>query len=240
MAELCSVSFCAKSDKLSYASGRFATKGEVRQFLESQPEFPKNNKGTVSHERANVLLKHSLYAGMIEAPSWGISLRQGKHDGIISWETYVKIQDRMNETVRVKNRIDLHEDFILRGAVDCADCDNPLTVCWSKGKLKKYPYYLCFSKGCESYASILAWWLPPSPDHHSLNKKPANTREACWPASLILCQVIRMRSASEADPNGCYSQRQFRPDIRGPGSGHLPCQNQSPRQIRNGIPLHQY
>lgn len=134
-----------------YASGRFATKGEVRQFLENQPEFPKNGKGTVTHERADVLLKHSLYAGMIEAPAWGISIREGKHDGIISWETYLKIQERLSGNANVKNRIDLHEDFVLRGAVDCSDCEKPLTACWSTGKNKKYPYYLCFNKECESY-----------------------------------------------------------------------------------------
>ncbi len=139
-----------------FASGRFGSKGEVRQFLEDQPEFPKNSKGGVTHERADLLLTQPLYAGMIEAPAWGISLREAKHEGLISWETHLKIQEHLQEGTRVANRIDLHEDFVLRGAVDCDDCDNPLTACWSKGKNKKYPYYLCFNKDCESYRKSIA------------------------------------------------------------------------------------
>ena len=139
-----------------FASGRFTSKGEVRQFLEDQPEFPKNGKGGVTHERAHVLLTQPVYAGRIEAPAWGISLREGKHEGLISWETFCKVQDRLNGGARVQNRIDLHEDFVLRGAVDCADCDKPLTACWSKGKNRKYPYYLCFNKDCESYRKSIA------------------------------------------------------------------------------------
>ena len=139
-----------------FASGSLATKGEVRQFLENQSEFPKNRAGKITHERADVLLKQSLYAGMVESEAWGISLREGRHEGLISWETYLKIQDRMKENAPVKDRIDLHKDFVLRGAVDCGDCDKPLTACWSKGKNKQYPYYLCFNKECESYRKSIA------------------------------------------------------------------------------------
>ena len=139
-----------------FASGRFATQGEVRQFLETQPEFPKNGKGGVTHERASILLKQPIYAGMIDAPAWGISMREGKHQGLISWETFLKIQNRLGGGDRVQNRIDLHEDFVLRGAVDCGDCDKPLTACWSKGKNKRYPYYLCFNKECGSYRKSIA------------------------------------------------------------------------------------
>jgi len=139
-----------------FASGRFGSKGELRQFLENQPEFPKNGKGGVTHERVDVLLKQPVYAGMIEAPAWGISLREAKHEGLISWETFLKIQNRLSGGSRITNRLDLHEDFILRGAVDCADCEKPLTACWSKGKNKKYPYYFCFNSDCESHRKSIA------------------------------------------------------------------------------------
>lgn len=134
-----------------FASGRFGSKSEVRQFLQNQPEFPKNHKGEVTHERANLLLTQPTYAGMIQRPSWGISLREGKHEGLISYNTFLKIQDMLTEGSRVTNRIDIDQDFVLRGAVNCGDCEKPLTACWSKGRLKKYAYYLCFQKGCESY-----------------------------------------------------------------------------------------
>ncbi|WP_375451771.1 zinc ribbon domain-containing protein [uncultured Devosia sp.] len=58
----------------------------------------------------------------------------------------------MNEDARAPARKDINEDFVLRGAVVCADCEGSLTACWSKSKTgKKHPYYLCFTKGCQSY-----------------------------------------------------------------------------------------
>jgi len=134
-----------------YASGHFATKAEVRDFLQDQPEFPKQKNGEVTHERVNVLLMQKLYAGRIEAPAWGVTEREGKHEALISYETYLKIQRLHEEGKPVRSSVSLQEDFALRGAINCDDCDSTLTACWSKGRKKKYPYYLCFNKGCESY-----------------------------------------------------------------------------------------
>ena len=33
----------------------------------------------------------------------------------------------------------------------CPHCHKPLTACWSKGRSKRYPYYLCDTKGCKAY-----------------------------------------------------------------------------------------
>ena len=48
-------------------------------------------------------------------------------------------------------RKDISEDFPARGAVCCDDCGRPMTACWSKGKTRRYPYYLCDTKACPSY-----------------------------------------------------------------------------------------
>ena len=48
-------------------------------------------------------------------------------------------------------RKDIREDFPLRGAVCCADCDKPLSACWSKGRSASYAYYACYNKSCVSY-----------------------------------------------------------------------------------------
>jgi site-specific DNA recombinase len=41
-------------------------------------------------------------------------------------------------------------DFPLRGFVLCGDCSRPLTACWTQGKTKKFPYYLCYYQDCAS------------------------------------------------------------------------------------------
>ncbi len=135
-----------------YASGRFETQVEVKRFLERQPSFPKDlPNGEIRNQRVHDLLTRSVYSGYVEAPNWSVGLREGKHEGIISLETFETIQARLKSTAKAPARKDINADFPLRGFILCDDCNKPLTACWSQGKKEKYPYYLCATKGCESY-----------------------------------------------------------------------------------------
>ncbi|MGE0052945.1 MAG: recombinase family protein [Hyphomicrobium sp.] len=133
-----------------YASGRFQTQAEVKRFLEAQPEYPcKSPAGAVRFEEVLRLLTRPHYAGYIEVPEWGVSLRKGHHEGLIGLQTYERIQQRIKGGTRVFSNQDIGEDFPLRGYAACADCGGPLTASWSTSKSgKKHPYYLCFTKGC--------------------------------------------------------------------------------------------
>lgn len=134
-----------------YASGRFETRTELKRFLESKPDFPKSNRGEVTFRIIDWLLTRPIYAGFITREDWGLNLIEGKHEPLISYETYLAIQDRSNTLAKAPARKDLNEDFPLRGFVTCGCCDAPMTSCWSKGRNQKYPYYMCFTKGCEAY-----------------------------------------------------------------------------------------
>lgn len=136
-----------------FASGRFDSQVEVKRFLESQPDFPKDLPGNeLRNQRVNDLLTRVTYAGYIEVPKWDISLRQGKHEGLIDLATFQKIQDRLKGGAKVPARADINADFPLRGFVVCGDCHKPLTACWSKSKTgKQHPYYLCHNRSCESH-----------------------------------------------------------------------------------------
>ncbi|MEM6413529.1 MAG: recombinase family protein [Pseudomonadota bacterium] len=138
-----------------YAAEKFSTQAEVKRFLEVQPEFPKTASGEVTNQRVNDLLTQPLYAGYLELPKWDVSLRPAKHEGLITFETFKTIQDRLNGIARVPARKDINEDFPLRGFVQCGCCGNPLTANWSKGKTASYPYYLCRQKGCEAYGKSI-------------------------------------------------------------------------------------
>ncbi len=136
-----------------YASGRFETQVEVKRFFEGQPDFPKDfSNGLIRNQRINDILNRPVYAGYIEVPNWNISLRDGQHGGLITLETHQKIQDRLKLGAKAPARKDINKDFPLRRFILCGDCEKPLTANWSKSKTgKKHPYYLCFSKGCDSY-----------------------------------------------------------------------------------------
>ncbi len=134
-----------------YACGRFDSQVEVKRFFESQPEFPRGPSGIVKQQRVAEILTHPIYAGYITHKNWKISWAQGRHEPLISLETFEKVQERRKGATKAPARKNLSLDFPLRGFVLCHDCNKPLTACWSTGKRKKYPYYLCDTKGCVSY-----------------------------------------------------------------------------------------
>ena len=140
-----------------YASGRFASQAEVKRFLESKPDFPKSGKTHYVHpSKVKDILQRPVYAGYVDAPKWGVSLRKGHHEPLISLKTFERIQEILNGKVYAPARKDISEDCPLRGFVLCDDCAQPLTSCWSKGRNKHYPYYLCDTPKCPSRRKSIA------------------------------------------------------------------------------------
>lgn len=134
-----------------YASGRFRSQVEVKRFFEAKPEFPKGGKsGYVHPSKVKEMLQKPVYAGYVDAPNWGVQLRKGHHAPLIDFKTFERIQANLSGNAYVPARKDINEDFPLRGFVACDDCGEPLTSCWSKGRNKLYPYYLCDTPSCGS------------------------------------------------------------------------------------------
>ncbi len=134
-----------------YASGRLGSQGEVRRFLEDQPGFPKTRHGHVTNEQARRILTNPLYAGYVVSKTWDVSLRDGYHTGLISLETFQRIQDRLTGKPLMPARSDIHLDFPLRGAVACGECDHPMTANWTQGRKARFPYYVCRHRGCGKF-----------------------------------------------------------------------------------------
>ena len=135
-----------------YASGRFQLKAEVKRFLEEHPEFPRNRYGIVTNETVNRILNRVLYAGMIEVPQYGVTLRKAQHEGLISYETYLKIQDRMTQGARTPARADIQAEFPLRGQVVCSSCQGKLTGGYARSKTgKRHGYYNCYNRECDQF-----------------------------------------------------------------------------------------
>jgi site-specific DNA recombinase len=135
-----------------FASGRFGSQAEVARFLEANPIFPERDKksGSVRSMTVSRMLEKVLYAGYIQHHPWGITLREGRHEGLISFETFVTIQDILNgrRERRPAARKDSKEDFPLRGFVVCDCCGRRMTGGWSRGKYEYYAYYRCMTRGC--------------------------------------------------------------------------------------------
>lgn len=133
-----------------FASGKLETQAEVQRFLQNDPLFPKNRYGEVHPQKVSSILSQSLYAGHMSVPQWGLHRIPAQHEALISFETFLKIEQRMGGKPVAPLRPDQKDDFPLRGFVNCACCDRPMTAAWSRGsKGKRYAYYWCFTKGCE-------------------------------------------------------------------------------------------
>ncbi|MCT4558424.1 MAG: recombinase family protein, partial [Pelagimonas sp.] len=101
-----------------YASGRLASQAEVQRFLEADPHFPKDRPdGSLRAMTVWRLLRKVVYAGHVEAHKWGVSVRQGEHEGLISFATFERIQDLLEGKRRPAARKDFNEDFPVRGFV---------------------------------------------------------------------------------------------------------------------------
>ena len=134
-----------------YACGSLDSQAEVKRFLEDHPLYPNNNKGFLPQQRVTELITNPLYAGYICHERYNIKWLKARHELLISLEMFEKIQERRNGKPKAAARKNLNEDFPLRGFVLCDECLKPFTACWSTGKRKKYPYYLCDTRGCDSY-----------------------------------------------------------------------------------------
>jgi site-specific DNA recombinase len=132
-----------------YACGRFETISELRHFFMGTPHFQRDRKGKIYFSQVRDILDRVFYAGYINKPEWGLSMVKGKHEPLISYETYRKIQDRLHGQAKAPAKLNINEDFPLRGFVICACCERPMAACWSTGRNGKYPYYLCRTNGCE-------------------------------------------------------------------------------------------
>ena len=134
-----------------HATGRLETQAEVKRFLDGHADYPKGKSGEVPKQRIKALLENPIYAGLIGFPEWGVPYAKGQHEPLVSLETHHRIKQRLEGRPVFPVRKTLNEDFPLRGFVCCDDCGEPYRGAWSKGRQKHYGYYVCQTKGCDSY-----------------------------------------------------------------------------------------
>ncbi len=128
-----------------FASGRFMEQEDVRRFL---AEKDARDGKPVYLSWVKRLLTKVFYAGYVEYQPWEVSRRLAKHEPLIELATFERIQERLEGRTTTHVKKILNEDFPLRSFVLCAECKQPYTASWTKGRSKKFPYYWCKTKGC--------------------------------------------------------------------------------------------
>ena len=131
-----------------FASGRYATQTDVKDFLQSKG-FRHWGYGKMTYlEQVKRLLTREVYAGYISYPKWNVTHRKGHHEALISGDTFQRIQDKLEDKKKMRAKNNIRDDFPLRGFACCSKCTNPFTGSWSKGRKEKYAYYRCKTVGC--------------------------------------------------------------------------------------------
>lgn len=133
-----------------FANDRFITQADVMRFFQQQKIYSKPKVEHVSR----ILARASFYAGFVEYEPWGVKLTQGKHEPIISFATYQRIQKKLEATGRVYERNYNRPAFPLRGYVSCS-CGKLYTASKSKGRKEMYSYYLCYNRECSFYGKSI-------------------------------------------------------------------------------------
>ena|SRR5579864_3762149 len=126
------------------ASGNYATTDSVLSLVTAMGLRTRRGN-PLTKQSWGRLLCNPIYAGWIRD---GNTQVRGKHEALVSEETFQAVQDRINGKSRPHAK--LNEDFPLRGFVKCAGCGKNLTAGWAKGRKERYARYWCWTKGCSA------------------------------------------------------------------------------------------
>lgn len=108
----------------------------------------------ISKNAMSKMLVNPMYMGKIVVPAQddeGEQVINGVHEGLISEELFLKVQDILLNR-RMQRRLPrwhaTTSEFVLRGHLDCVSCGSKLTGSWSRSKTgKRYAYYHCNNCG---------------------------------------------------------------------------------------------
>jgi site-specific DNA recombinase len=97
----------------------------------------------VTLQSFTALLKRPIYAGIIEAPGFGMAGIRGDFEALVPEAAFRRVQAVVKgHNGSATHHLD-HPDFPLRRFVVCDRCSTPLTGSAPRGRTKTYPYYNC-------------------------------------------------------------------------------------------------
>ncbi|HUQ85778.1 MAG TPA: recombinase family protein [Candidatus Limnocylindrales bacterium] len=97
-------------------------------------------------QTVNRLFHHKFYTGLLTSTKYPEEVR-GQHQPMITEEQFYKVQaiieGRNTNGMSISKRLMDNPDFPLRRVIKCGKCLGPLSGGWSKGRTKRYAYYIC-------------------------------------------------------------------------------------------------
>ncbi len=100
----------------------------------------------VRAQTADRLFRCKFYAGILVSARYTEEVK-GQHEAMITEEQFYKVQaiiDGRNRIgMTIGKRLKDNPDFPLRRTIKCGKCLGSLSGGWSKGRTKRYAYYIC-------------------------------------------------------------------------------------------------
>lgn len=136
-----------------FASGTH-TKADMRRLMDSWGVQTAEGVPMTAQSLDN-FFQNPYYVGILTDP-WARQQYAGLHVPMVSPEDFARVQT----LIRRRNRSIPHQkervEFPLRGAARCSMCRQYLTGALSTGRIKRYPYYICHNRGCDSQPNYRA------------------------------------------------------------------------------------
>jgi DNA invertase Pin-like site-specific DNA recombinase len=102
---------------------------------------------TFSPQTLYQMFTNPFYAGVLTDP-WDGQEYEGKHIPMVSKEEFAAVQRLISPHKHRVAHVKEHPEFPLRSLARCAGCEHALTGSFSKGRTRRYPYYVCHAPGC--------------------------------------------------------------------------------------------
>ncbi len=109
-------------------------------------KFVFNKEYKLRGQTVDRLFRNKFYAGILTSSTYPEEIR-GRHTPMVTEEQFYRVQaiiDARNRSgTAPAKRLKDNPDFPLRGTIKCGRCGGNLSGGWSKGRSKKYAYYIC-------------------------------------------------------------------------------------------------
>ena len=128
-----------------FAMGAY-TQAEMGRLMESWG-LASDHGGSFSAQSLSRMFTNPYYAGILVDP-WSGKEYEGKHTPMVTREEFARVQ----QVIAGRNRSVVHQkvrpEFPLRGLARCDACGHPVTGAFTRGRSRRYPYYVCQHTSC--------------------------------------------------------------------------------------------
>ena len=139
-----------------YASGYFQSFAEIKRFMQASSALPQERRNRLTNQRIIDLMTRPVYAGRITVSEWDLVNIPAKHEPLISFETFMRVQQRMKGAPLAPIRETRIADFPLRQFVLALRVETHLPGAGRKAEINPIPITCVKPRAVRTTGSLCA------------------------------------------------------------------------------------